>query len=614
MDKKILVIAEKYLAASDIAKVLNCTDKKEGYIEGEKYIVTWADGHLIGYQYPEEYNTEYKTWKLEDLPLKFDAEKNLKILPGKEQQFEIVKNLIQGPETDLIVNAGDAGREGYLIQYWIYKMANNKKPIKVLWASSLTESAICQAFSNLREESEFNGILEEAKARAEADYILGMNYSRLLTLKCSSDHTTLPYGRCMTTLLELIIERENQIAEFQSVKTYGLEVEYKEGFKGNLIAPDGNGISFDNIKDAQSIIADLNENGTVIEVSKKKTKERAPMLFSLPALQAAIGKKYKYTPAETLKIVQTLYEKHKILSYPRTDSCYLTSDMKDSVVKNLECCMFGKFKAALERSRKEELIVHKNYFSDKDVTDHHALIPTVNKNMPYIYASLDDKEKNVYDEVVYRFLGIFCRERITKTVTIETIINGYLFRSTESREDDAGFKMLRKIDIEENEKNAFWDVMEQGKQVEVSDKQIKERNSSPPARYTVGNIIELMQGYSIGTPATMAATIEKLLDEKRPFLALKDGKYYSTPLGRMYRMVVPEELRNPELTQQMECDLRMIREGSMTKEDMINNLLEELNNNLNLPNYKKASFQRCLNLKKPSKANYKKRGKGMRFY
>ena len=152
---KSLVIAEKYPAACDIAKVLQCTEKKDGYIEGERYIITWADGHLIGFQYPEEYNPAYKEWKLEDLPLKFDPEKNLKVLEGKEKQFDIVKRLIQGTETDRIINAGDAGREGYLLQYWIYKMAGNRKPVKVLWVSSLTEDAILQAFSNLHDEDEF---------------------------------------------------------------------------------------------------------------------------------------------------------------------------------------------------------------------------------------------------------------------------------------------------------------------------------------------------------------------------------------------------------------------------------------------------------------------------
>lgn len=604
---KVLVIAEKYLAACDIAKVLGCTEKKNGYIEGPGHIVTWADGHLIGYQYPEEYNPEYKTWKLEDLPLKFNPEKNLKVLDGKEAQFEIVKKLIQGEETDQIINAGDAGREGYLLQHWIYKVAGNRKPVKVLWASSQTEIALSQAFANLRKEAEFEGILKEAKARSEIDYILGMNYSRLLTLKCSQNqNVTLPYGRCMTTLLSLIAAREKQIEEFQSTKSYVLELEYEGGVKGTIVDPEGTGIVFEDRKEAEAILKEMDKEGVLYEIREQMVKEKVPLLYSLSDMQSVAGRKYKYSPAETLKTLQILYEKYKIISYPRTDSNYLTSDMKTSVRKNLESCRFGKFKAALERCK-----IDKNSrpslinFNDDNVTDHHALIPTENANIKNIYDQLNDQEKNIFDEIVFQFLGIFCEKRIKNFYSVDVFVNGYLFHSAESEEINMGYKELRG-EKEKCCKSLYFQDMKPGTHIEIKEAQIKERVSSPPTRYNYGNIIEMMKNYHIGTPATMAATIEKLLDKEKPFLTVKNQKYYTTPFGRMYLSVIPDKLKDPELSEQIELKLSQVRRGELQKEDLIEDLLEELRENIRLDGYQKRSFQRCF-IKKPSRENYKKK-------
>lgn len=610
--KKTLVIAEKYLAAQPMAKVLNCTEEKEGYLEGDDYIITWADGHLIGYKYPEEYNEDYKEWKLEDLPLKFEPDKCLKVLPEKEKQFEVIKKLIQGEETDKIINAGDAGREGYLIQYWIYKLAENKKPVKVLWASSLTEDALRKAFANLHDDSEFEDIRKEAEARAEMDYILGMNYSRLLTLKCSND-ITLPYGRCMTTLLNLIVERENEISEFEPSRTYSIEAEFKEGFKAVLVDPENKEIVFEYASDANGIIKELEQgelSASVYELTVKEKSERVANLYSLPELQAAIGKKYKYSPAETLQIVQKLYER-QILTYPRTDSNYLTEDMETTIYDNLSCCSFGKFKTALNRCVNEEVKANKKCFNDENVTDHHALIPDVNYNMEKIYGKLTEEEKNVFDEIVYRFLGIFSKERVTRSVSAIFLLNGYLFRCTESIELEPGYKLLRNVKTEKEVMIPFFQFKEaeemQGKAAEITEIKIKERVSEPPSRYTVGSIIELMQKYNIGTSATRAATIEKLLDKKRPFLVLKNGKYYSSPLGRMYVAVVPEELRNAELTNDMEWKLQQVKEGALEKEDVLNEIYEEFHENMKNQDFKRMTFSRVEKVRKSSRDNYKKR-------
>lgn len=611
---KSLVVAEKYPVACDIAKVLHCTEKKDGYIEGERYIITWADGHLIGFQYPEEYNPAYKEWRVEDLPLKFDPEKNLKVLEGKEKQFDIVKRLIQGAETDRIINAGDAGREGYLLQYWIYKMAGNRKPVKVLWVSSLTEDAILQAFSNLHDESEFEGILEEAKTRAEMDYILGMNYSRLLTLKCSNDET-LPYGRCMTTLLNLIVQREKEISAFESCKTYVVEIQTEDGIKGTLLDAEEKELVFATKKEAAEIIKEIEENteGFVCSCKVKRTETKAPLLYSLPALQSAIGKKYKFPPERTLQIAQSLYEK-KLISYPRTDACYLSSDLRNTIERNLECCRFGKFKAALERCEKLKP-VDASYFNDEEITDHHALIPTDYRNMRLEYSKLSEDEKSVFDEIVYSFLGLFAKERVTTSVSAEVIINGYLFRMTDSAEEMPGFRLLRDMDDDKSSLPPFFEKIvnavekgggQENMEVGLDSVKIRERVSSPPTRYNYGNITALMEEYHIGTPATMAETIHKLCDLKRPFLIEKSGKYYSTPFGRMYISVIPAALKDPEMSAQMEWKLSQIREGNLTREQVIDELMEELLNNISWAQFEKRSFGRCMQVKKSARANYKK--------
>lgn len=618
--KKALVVAEKYAAACDIAKVLECEEIKDGYIEGEDYLITWADGHLIGFQYPEEYNPDYKEWRLEDLPLAFDPDKNLKVLPGKEKQFEIVKKLIQGDETDRIINAGDAGREGYLLQYWIYKMAGNTKPIKVLWASSLTEDALAEAFASLHDDAEFGGVLEEAKTRVEWDYFMGMNYSRLLTLKCSRD-ATLPYGSSMATLLNLVVENEKAISEFQGNKLYGIQAIFEKDIKATLLDAEETELILESKSEAQQLKSEIGKNGKVHKGVIKENVIPAPLLYSLPELQSAIGSKYKISPGDTLKIAQSLYEK-KLITYPRTDSCYLTSDLRCTIERNLQCCRFGKFRAALERCETSKAI-DDIYFNDEKVTDHHALIPTVNKRMRIEYDKLSEPERWVFDEIVFRFLGIFSKPRLTKSISVILFVsdggagydNGYLFRATESVEVEAGYRLLRDTSEKNSEFGTFWkkilEIAETGQElnvpVTIEDLIIKEKDKKPPTRYTYGTITKLMEEYHIGTPATMAATIDKLLDEKRPFLTVKNGKYYSTPFGRMYISIVPEMLKSAELKEQMEWKLQQVRKGELTREQVLADSMEEFRNIMENGEFQTRSFERCLNVKKPSKANYKRK-------
>lgn len=252
---KTLVIAEKPSVGRDIAKALGVTENRNGYIESDQYIVTWAVGHLIGLKYPEEHNQQYKSWKLEDLPLVFPITESLKVLPDTADQFKVVKQLINRQDVDMLVNAGDAGREGLLIQEWIYRMAGNRKPIKMLWISSFTEAAVRDAFNgHLKNRADFMGLLEEAEARAEGDQILGINYSRLLTLTKAAPGTSLAYGRCQTPLLNIIVNREMEIAVFKPEPYYNIEITYAKGFKGILVDQDKKKIDIKSKDEAQQIL------------------------------------------------------------------------------------------------------------------------------------------------------------------------------------------------------------------------------------------------------------------------------------------------------------------------------------------------------------------------
>ena len=446
---KVLVIAEKPDAGRNMAKVLKCDNCKDGYIENEKYIVTWAVGHLIGLKMPEEHNPALKEWKISTLPLIFDIDDSLKVLPDTKKQFEIVKKLIHRPDVDYLINAGDAGREGYLIQSWIYRYAGNRKPVKILWANSLTDEALRHAFANLKEEDiYFKNLLQEAEARAEADYLLGMNYSRVLTLTKSRD-ITLSYGRCQTPLLYLIVKRDQEIEQFVPENFYQLKIEYAAGFSGSCVSEDGKVFNISDPKEAELYCQQCSgKNAQVVSFEREDKKKKAPLLFSLADLQKEMGKKYKYSPDHTLEILQVLYEKYKIVSYPRTDSSYAEN----------------------------------------------SIIP----------------------------------------------------------------------------------LLHTGETAEVKNVECVSKKTSPPPKYTVDSIITLMQKYGIGTSATMAEIVKKLQNPKRQSIVLENGVYSSTAFGRKFISVVPDELKSPELTKNIEEKLSQIGEGSLTKEDFLNDIIQDI--------------------------------------
>lgn len=577
-----LIIAEKPSVAMDIAKEMKCFNRHDGYIEGNGYIVTWAVGHLVGLKYPEEHNPAFKKWVLEDLPLVFPINKSLKILPNTKKQFNIIKELINRADVDEIINAGDAGREGYLIQKWIYRMAGNKKPEKVLWADSMTSESIRHHMSHLKDDNDpsFKGILQEAEARAEGDNILGINYSRALTLTKGGGNNLLSYGRCQTPLLHQIIIRDEEIEKFVSVPYFNVEGHFDKGYKGILISDKKERMDFPDRKKAESIVSALcGKNGFIQSYKKEEKKKKAPALFNLSKLQQAMGSKYGYTMDKTLSIAQSLYEKHKVLSYPRTDSQFLTMDLYNEIEKHIMSCNFGPFRNYISKLDFSVIKPDKSYFNNLKVTDHYALIPTINNETEKIYNQLTEEEKNVFNAVVLSLIAIFFPEYEYYSTEIITNIENNLFLSKGTTVKKLGYKEVLS-DSDDNDKNENQKLPElkNNDHVNCVKLEVLEKMTKPPARYTPNSLAALMEKYHIGTSATRADIVNKLI--KRTFIKYEKGKYISTELGRNFIKTVPDKLKDVKLTADFEEKLAMIKDGKITKQEFLNSIVDELKQNI----------------------------------
>lgn len=579
---KTLIVAEKPSAGQDIAKVVGATEKHNGYLEGDRYIVTWAVGHLIGLKQPQEHDEKYEKWDLSNLPVFFELSDSLKVLSESSHQFKVIKEQIHRADVDLLINAGDAGREGYLIQEWIYRMAGCRLPKKVLWASSLTREGIQTAMDNLKENDlpEFQGILREAEARAEGDYLLGFNYSPLLTLT-RAYRQILSYGRCQTPLLYLVYLRDKAIREFKSEPYWSVEATYGKGFKGILIGEDEKNMRFFQKADAEAALNQTKGNGTVIIYEKQEKKEKAPLLYNLAKLQQDMGKRYSFSPDHTLEIAQTLYEKYKILSYPRTDSQYLSMDVYGEIAEHLKSCRFGAFAEHIDKIDLSSLHADKSYFNDLKVTDHHALIPTINAGMKAAYTSLSEDERRVFDAIALSLVAIFYPEYKYDATKIIVDIGGNRFKSTGTTIRSLGYKVLFKnSEGKKNEELQILPEMAEGDSLVIDSSVLKEEKTKPPQKLNDGSIITAMEKYGIGTSATRAEILNKLQNPKRQFIVREKGKYSVTKLGEEYIQIVPEELRAPELTQRFEADLQKVNEGVITKDDFLGQLLDDIRENI----------------------------------
>lgn len=581
---KILVLAEKPSVGRDIARVLQCNKQGNGYFEGSKYIVTWALGHLVTLADPEAYDDKYKTWKLEDLPMLPDRLK-LVVIKQSSKQFNIVKEQMTRGDVSELVIATDAGREGELVARWIIEKANVRKPIKRLWISSVTDKAIKDGFAKLRDGREYENLYASAVARSEADWLVGINATRALTCKYNAQ---LSCGRVQTPTLAIIAKREEEIQNFKPKTFYGisatangLKLTWQEGKTKDTK-------TFDKEKCDKIISGIRNKDAEVIEVDRSFKKSYAPQLYDLTELQRDANKIFGFSAKETLSIMQKLYESHKVLTYPRTDSRVISTDIVDTLKDRLKACSVGPYSKPAFKIMKSSINVNKSFVDDSKVSDHHAIIPT---EQSVNLSALNDRERKIYDLVVKRFLAVLYPPFEYEQTTIRAKIGEENFIAKGKIVKSQGWK-----EVYENifdEEDSIDDVREQllpdvrkGDTLKITSMVQTNGQTKPPAPFNEATLLSAMENPArymetenkdlirtigetggLGTVATRADIIEKLFNT---FLIEKKGKdIFITSKGRQLLELVPEDLKSPTLTAKWEQKLNAISKGSLNKNSFI---------------------------------------------
>ncbi|WP_042678820.1 DNA topoisomerase III [Anaerosalibacter massiliensis] len=584
--KKILILAEKPSVGRDIGRVLKCNKKGNGYLEGNKYIVTWALGHLVTLANPEDYDKKYKSWNIEDLPI-LPHYLKLVVIKQSSKQFYVVKKQMSRKDVSEIVIATDAGREGELVARWIIEKAHVNKPIKRLWISSVTDKAIRDGFNNLRPGKVYENLYESAIARAEADWIVGINATRALTCKYNAQ---LSCGRVQTPTLAMIAKREEEIQNFKGKDYYGIEASTKN-FK--LIWQDGKtkDMKTFNKKKSDKILKSIKgKDAEVIDVNKVNKKSFPPRLYDLTELQRDANKIFGYSAKETLSIMQKLYEKHKVLTYPRTDSRYISEDIVDTLGDRVRACSIGYYKKITSKILKKPIKGNKSFVDNKKVSDHHAIIPTEEM---VVLSELNNKEKKIYDLVVKRFLSVLYPPFEYEQTTIKAKIGNEIFIAKGKKVVFEGWKEVYSNDFQGNGEE---DILEQvfpsisrGDILKISSIIQTNGKTKPPAPFNEATLLSAMENPKrymedeskdlidiigetggIGTVATRADIIEKLFNT---FLIEKKGQnIFITSKGKQLLELVPEDLKSPALTAEWEQKLGAIAKGKLNRKIFINEM------------------------------------------
>jgi len=584
---KSVVIAEKPSVARDIANVLKCNKKGNGFLEGDKYIVTWALGHLVTLADPEAYDNKYKTWNLEDLPMLPERMK-LVVMKQTGKQYNAVKSQLTRNDVNEIIVATDAGREGELVARWIIDKANVKKPIKRLWISSVTDKAIKEGFANLKPGKNYDNLYAAAVARSEADWYIGLNATRALTTRFNAQ---LNCGRVQTPTVAIIASREDEIKNFKPQTYYGIEAQ-TDSLKLTWQDANGNSRSFNKEK-MDVIVKGLgNQDAKIASVDRKPKKSFAPGLYDLTELQRDANKLFGYSAKETLNIMQKLYESHKVLTYPRTDSRYLSSDIVGTLPERLKACGIGEYRTFANKILTKPIKANKSFVDDSKVSDHHAIIPTEG----YVnFSAFNDKERKIYDLVVKRFLAVLFPAQEYEQLTVQAQIGNEKFIAKGKTVINAGWKEVyqNRFDDEESTddvKEQLLPRLEQGQLLKTKLIAQTSGQTKPPARFTEATLLSAMENPTkymetndkklvdtlkstggLGTVATRADIIEKLFNS---FLIEKRGgkEIYITSKGRQLLDLVPEELRSPATTAEWEQKLELISKGKLKKDVFINEM------------------------------------------
>lgn len=579
---KTLVLAEKPSVGRELARVLKCSRKSDGCLIGDKYIVTWALGHLVTLADPEAYGDEYKTWSLETLPM-LPGKMKLEVIKQTSKQYSIVKRQLRSSEVSSVIIATDAGREGELVARWIIEKSGVKKPIKRLWISSQTDKAIKEGFQKLRDGKEYYNLYMAAQARAEADWLVGLNVTRALTCKFNAQ---LSAGRVQTPTLALLVQRENEIKKFVPKEYYTIEADIGKLFV-SWRSKDGGLSTFDREK-AERISKEI--KGKPFKLTSLRSSDKqtyAPMLYDLTELQRDANKLYGYSPKQTLNIMQKLYEQHKALTYPRTDSRYLTDDIVPTLNERLRAVTIGDTKAAAEDILRRKLKINKNCINNSKVSDHHAIIPTEQK-VPMI--SLSTEEKRIYNLVVKRFLACFMGPYKYKQIKAEFECESEKFTAGGKEEVSLGWKAVYSSDYsfddedtaDAQERKQILPKMKYSDEFICKNTFVKSGKTKPPARYTEATLLSAMEnpsrfvndknmkeylGGGLGTPATRADIIEKLYSS---FYVEKQGNsMVPTSKGVQLIDLVPPDLKEPLLTAKWEQELEKISKGKTQKQKFI---------------------------------------------
>ena len=594
---KALVIAEKPSVARDIARVLHCEKKLDGGMEGKDYVVTWALGHLVTLADPEEYDKKYSKWDMETLPM-MPEKMQLVVIRQTAKQYGLVKKQLFRKDVNQIIIATDAGREGELVARWILEKSECKKPIKRLWISSVTDKAIREGFANLRDGRAYNNLYHAAKARAEADWLVGINATRAMTCKYNAQ---LSCGRVQTPTLAMVAHREKEIRSFVPKEYYGMQI-LSGGVRFTWKDAKSSGYCtfqkqrMDEIE--KKVKAEIKSGKKMIikEVKTTAKKTFAPGLYDLTELQRDANKRFGYSAKETLNIMQRLYENHKVLTYPRTDSRYIGKDVAETLKERLKACAVGPYRKLAGTLAMKPIHTNASFVDDKKVSDHHAIIPT---EQFVDLSHMTNEERKIYDMVVRRFLSVLYPPAVYEQVNMEGTAAGETFAASGRIVKSAGWREVYEGGWQDEEEEDSSDKLKdqqlpeltEGQKLTVESASLTNGKTKPPARFTeatllgaMENPVHFMESHDkkaaktlgetggLGTVATRADIIEKLFNS---FMMEKRGnEIYITSKAKQLLELVPEELKKPELTADWEMKLSDIANGKLRQDKFLTGIRE----------------------------------------
>ena len=596
---KTLVLAEKPSVGKDIARVLQCHKNINGGLEGNKYIVTWALGHLVTLADPEMYDHKYQKWNLDDLPIMPERMK-LVVIKNTAKQFNAIKNLLNRNDIKDIIIATDAGREGELVARWIINKAHVKKPMKRLWISSVTDKAIKDGFKNLKNARDYEPLYQSGYSRSVADWLVGINATRALTCKYNAQ---LACGRVQTPTLAMIDKRETEIKNFQPKDYYGIEILSNNIYWSWLSNKNEKHIFNQNKID--NIIEQLqNSKLKITNITTNNKKSYAPLLYDLTELQRDANKIYGFSAKETLSIMQSLYEYHKVLTYPRTDSRYLTEDIVPTLKERLIASKGGYFDDVIDQILANPIKKQNHFVNNKKVSDHHAIIPT---EQPVMLGAFSDSEFKIYDLVLKRFLAVLLPPYIYKKTTIKAKVNQETFTTSGKIEIQSGWQQIYNHDNTEQFEQVL-PLMKENDQYVVSEIKKNCGQTMPPAYFNEATLLSAMENpvhYTnnkskqlnstliktggLGTVATRADIIDKLFNTF--LIEKKNNEIHVTNKGKQLLQLVPQDLKEPELTAKWELQLAKIAKKQQKPDQFINEIRQYTKKIISEINSSQATFK-----------------------